>query len=184
MTFQVSFISLNTGTKYLVMGIAEEVLCQGCANRREAVIHSFLYKHNSFKDFIHPYLTYTHFDFYKQAFHQYHQAEIEQSSVRGEDQSCVPEPHLLTPSASRPRGTRTCCFTNVPPHLLIPPLATQTAKWCLRDLLVNPNYWSHGAAESGSLRSILSRLLTKTQAVSSMSWAILFLAPLSVEGIS
>lgn len=128
MTFQVSFISLNTGMKYLVMGIAEEVLCQGCANRREAVIHSFLYKHNSFKDFIHPYLTYTHFDVYKQAFHQYHQAEIEQSNVRGEDQSCVPEPHLLTPSASRPRGTRTCCFTNVPPHLLIPPLATQTAK--------------------------------------------------------
>lgn len=143
MTFQVSFISLNTGTKYLVMGIAEEVLCQGCANRREAVIHSFLYKHNSFKDFIHPYLTYTHFDFYKQAFHQYHQAEIEQSSVRGEDQSCVPEPHLLTPSASRPRGTRTCCFTNVPPRFLIPPLATQTAKWCLRDnILCWRNTWS------------------------------------------
>lgn len=186
MTFQVSFIYLNTDTKYLVMGIAKEVLRQGCANRREAVIHSFLYKHNSFKDFIHPYPTYTHFYLHKQDFHQYHQTEIKQNKLLC-TQCRRRKPKLsswTSPSRSQclkvKRYTRLLLY-KCATTLTDPSLSHTNSKMMSEGLAGESKYWSHSAADSGSM---LFQLITKTQSANSMSWSILLVAPLPVEGIS
>lgn len=118
------------------MGITKEVLPQGWDYIREAL---FL-KHNSFKDFAHSYPTCTLLFSYK-ALHRYHQAQIkpEGAVLYSECQTKTKAAFLnCTFLLPEPPAWEVHVFAALQYVTALPLLVTQTAKWWLGDLLVNP----------------------------------------------